>query len=121
MFAGPYFHSMLELGCSTGKNTPFFAQTSGRSDVVDFSDGMIAQAQEKVRSDRVKFTADLSLASLCADLAFDLISCNLVLEHIRDFPVIFLIAAHPFVDAAVAYGFSLDELPTPGIFQLLKE
>ncbi|MBK8615677.1 MAG: class I SAM-dependent methyltransferase [Anaerolineales bacterium] len=86
--------STLELGCGTGKNTVFLAQISRQVHALDFSSGMIEKAKEKVRTDNVKFSvADLTQRWPCDDQAYDLISCNLVLEHIQQLPHIFSEAA----------------------------
>lgn len=55
------FSSVLEIGCGTGKNTALLAAIAARVHAVDFSDGMLAKAKEKVSSDNVTFTvADLT-------------------------------------------------------------
>ena len=85
MFAGQPFESILEIGCGTGKNTGFLAQIGTRVDALDFSEGMTAKAQKKVQAVNVRFQmADLTKRWPCADSAYDLIVCCLVLEHIAD-------------------------------------
>jgi ubiquinone/menaquinone biosynthesis C-methylase UbiE len=92
--AGQRFESILELGCGTGKNTVFLAEIGERVHAFDFSEGMIRKAKEKVKSDNVRFEiADLTRRWLCDDAAYDLITCNLVLEHIADLSHIFSEAA----------------------------
>jgi len=82
--------SILELGCGTGKNTSFLAQLGGRVEAVDFSQGMIQKAREKVRAGNVTFsTMDITQTWNFADETFDLITCNLVLEHIKDLSPVF--------------------------------
>jgi ubiquinone/menaquinone biosynthesis C-methylase UbiE len=88
--ANLHFDSILELGCGTGKNTTFLAQTGTDVHALDFSEGMIAKAMEKVKARNVKFSvADLTQAWPCEDQAYDLIVCNLVLEHIENLSFIF--------------------------------
>ena len=88
--ADQQFHSILEIGCGTGKNTGFLAQVAARVDALDFSKGMIEKAKEKVKRENVKFSvADLTQTWPCEDQVYDLIVCNLVLEHIRDLAFIF--------------------------------
>ena len=88
------FDSILELGCGTGKNTLFLAQISEQVHALDFSQGMIEKATEKVKAGNVRFElADLTLKWNCANAAYDLVICNLVLEHIRDLTHIFSEAA----------------------------
>jgi malonyl-CoA O-methyltransferase len=82
--------SILELGCGTGKNTVVLAQLGRGVHALDFSEGMIAKAREKVSADHVIFSvADLTQRWPCDDSAYDLIACNLVLEHIEDLSFIF--------------------------------
>jgi SAM-dependent methyltransferase len=61
---------------------------------------MIAQARMKVRSGNVRFVvADIALPWPCRDRSFDLICCNLVLEHVRDLSVFFTEAARVLADS----------------------
>ena len=90
MLANQHFDSILELGCGTGKNTVFLAQVGIQVHALDFSEGMIAKAKEKVKAENVRFSvADLTRTWPCEDAAYDLIVCNLVLEHIEDLSFIF--------------------------------
>ena len=55
------FKSILEIGCGTGKNTVFLAQIGEKVHALDFSQGMINQAREKVKAGNVRFEmADLT-------------------------------------------------------------
>ncbi len=77
--------AVLEVGCGTGKNTPLLAEIGGRVTAVDFSAGMIAQAKAKITAPNVTFqVADITQPWPTADAAFDLITFNLILEHIAD-------------------------------------
>ncbi len=94
LLANLQFDSILELGCGTGKNTAFLAQIGTRVHALDFSQGMIEKAKEKVKVGNVRFSmADLTKRWPCEDEAYDLIVCNLVLEHIQDLSHIFSEAA----------------------------
>ena len=85
-----HFNSILEIGCGTGKNTSFLSQIGTRVHAIDFSKGMIEKAKEKVKAENVRFSiADLNKTWPCEDGSYDLIVCNLVLEHIEDLPFIF--------------------------------
>ncbi len=85
-----HYHSILEIGCGTGKNTPFYRQIAERVVALDFSEGMIAQARTKLNGAPVLFAvADLTAPWPCADQSIDLVVCNLVLEHIADLGFIF--------------------------------
>lgn len=88
--AGLDCHSILEIGCGTGKNTAFLAQIGRHVRAVDFSAGMIACAREKLPLDNVTFTvADITQRWPGEDGSVDLVSCNLVLEHVEDLFSIF--------------------------------
>jgi len=98
ILADHYFNSILELGCGTGKNTVFLAQIGAHVHALDFSEGMIAKAKEKVTAENVRFEmADLTKRWNCNDDAYNLIVCNLVLEHIQDLHHIFAEAARTLV------------------------
>jgi malonyl-CoA O-methyltransferase len=93
-FADLHFDSILEIGCGTGKNTSFLAQIGRRLQAVDFSQGMIAKAREKVQAENVGFSImDITRPWDFENASFDLIVCNLVLEHIQDLRHVFSEAA----------------------------
>ncbi len=84
------FHTILELGCGTGKNTAHLVQHADRVVSLDFSEGMIARARAKLLDAPVEFAiADLTTTWPCADHSVDCVVCNLVLEHIADLAFIF--------------------------------
>jgi len=88
--ANRHFESILELGCGTGKNTSFLVKIGGHVHALDFSQGMIDKAREKVHAKNVRFEmADLTQPWPCGSDGYDLIVCNLVLEHIEDLSLIF--------------------------------
>ena len=94
LLSGLQFDSILEIGCGTGKNTVFLSQIGRHVRAVDFSQGMIARAKEKVRVENVHFSMmDITRPWDFEDQSFDLIVCNLVLEHIRDLSFVFAEAA----------------------------
>jgi ubiquinone/menaquinone biosynthesis C-methylase UbiE len=90
VLANLHFTSILEVGCGTGKNTSFFAQIGGSVFAVDFSEGMIEKARQKVQEENVRFSMmDITQTWKADDRSFDLIACNLVLEHIKDLSFVF--------------------------------
>src|ERR1044072_7885162 len=71
--ANLHFHSILEIGCGTGKNTSFLVQIGTRVHALDFSEGMIKIAQEKIQAENVRFSlADLTQTWPCEEQAYDL-------------------------------------------------
>ena len=89
-FANLQFKNALELGCGTGKNTLLLAEISETVLAMDFSEGMIEQAKQKLAASHVEFTrADLTKPWPSKNDSHDLIVCNLVLEHIEDLSHIF--------------------------------
>lgn len=87
---GLRFKSILEFGCGTGKNTRALARLGERLLAVDLSRGMLARARAKVRGAGAGFAqADLAAAWPFPDQAFDLLVCNLVLEHIQGLAHVF--------------------------------
>jgi ubiquinone/menaquinone biosynthesis C-methylase UbiE len=91
--------SVLELGCGTGKNTPLLASIGEYVQALDFSAGMIEKARTKVSAPNVTFEiADIKKRWPSKDQSFDLIVCNLVLEHIEDLNFIFAEASRVLVE-----------------------
>jgi len=85
-----HFNSILEIGCGTGKNTAFLAQIGDSVHALDFSQGMIEKAKAKVGAQNVRFSmTDITKSWPGNDMEFDLVVCNLVLEHIADLVFIF--------------------------------
>jgi ubiquinone/menaquinone biosynthesis C-methylase UbiE len=85
-----HFTSILEIGCGTGKNTSFLALIGESVHAIDFSQGMIEKAKEKVQAENVQFSImDITQKWNFEDQSFDLILCNLVLEHIENLSFVF--------------------------------
>jgi ubiquinone/menaquinone biosynthesis C-methylase UbiE len=94
ILANQQFESVLEIGCGTGKNTTFLAQIGTSVHALDFSQGMIEIAKKKTPAGNVRFSmADLTKQWPCENEAYDVITCNLVLEHIQALNYIFSEAA----------------------------
>ena len=82
---GMSFHSILEIGCGTGKNTQWLCCKCSRLVAVDFSEAMMASAMRKVASENVEWNRfDISSPWPIQGADFDLITFNLVLEHVDD-------------------------------------
>jgi ubiquinone/menaquinone biosynthesis C-methylase UbiE len=84
------FSEVLELGCGTGKNTVFLLEKAKHIIGLDFSEEMLRKAKEKILDKSVSFQkADLNEKWMVNNEAFDLITCNLTLEHIENLNFIF--------------------------------
>lgn len=90
VLAGLSYHTVLEIGCGTGKNTRLLVDVGRLVCALDLSVGMLNQARAKIESPRVLFAvADLTQPWPCKTGAFELVVCNLVLEHIAGLEHIF--------------------------------
>ena len=98
VLGGRSFRHILELGCGTGKNTPFYAGIGERVTAMDFSAGMLARARKIKELWDVTFKqVDLTQPWPVADLSVDLAAANLVREHIEDLNPVFSEAARVLV------------------------
>lgn len=81
---------VLELGCGTGKNTTWLAKQFDHVTAIDFSAGMLNLARQKTTTENVEFYQnDISKPWPAESSKFDLVTCNLVLEHIADLHFIY--------------------------------
>jgi ubiquinone/menaquinone biosynthesis C-methylase UbiE len=93
ILASADFSSVLEIGCGTGKNTSWIAEKTNDLTAVDFSEGMLKVAMEKIKLPQVNFQqADLTKPWHFKKVS--LIICSLVLEHIENIDFIFEQAAN---------------------------
>lgn len=84
------FQNVLELGSGTGKNTAFLLQKATSITAVDFSEKMLEIAREKYKEQPVIFKkADITKAWDWTSENFDLVTCNLILEHIENLEPVF--------------------------------
>ena len=84
------FEAILEVGCGTGKNTTLLSQMGKKILALDFSQGMLKRAKEKLASTGVFFcAADVRDRWPCRSVSMGLVTCNLVLEHIEDLSPVF--------------------------------
>lgn len=78
------YQNVLELGCGTGKNTIFLSESSESLLGIDFSEEMLSVARQKISANHVEFIqADLKEKWDFTEQHFDLITCNLTLEHFQ--------------------------------------
>lgn len=76
--------NVLEIGCGTGINTVWLAETARTVVALDFSAGMLTKARERVREEHVRFVLhDIREPWPVANESFDLVIATLVLEHIE--------------------------------------
>lgn len=89
------FDHILELGCGTGKNTEWLLQKATDIVAIDFSEAMLNVAKSKINNSIVSFAqSDIKESWPVEDASLDLITCNLILEHIEDLTPIFAQAYH---------------------------
>ncbi len=82
--------NILEIGCGTGKNTEFLQTKAAKIIGADFSPEMLERAKEKITAKNVEFKQlDLREDWAFAADSFDLITCSLVLEHIKNLNFVF--------------------------------
>lgn len=94
VLSGLPLHKVLEAGCGTGKNTIWLAEKATQLTAIDFSEAMLQQAKEKVARAHVTFAqADLKKVWPFERGAFNVVTCNLVLEHIQNLQPVFKEAA----------------------------
>lgn len=84
------FDKVLELGCGTGKNTAWLLEQGAEVTGVDFSEGMLEKAREKIQSHKANFLqADITKGWPAEIPQVDLATCSLILEHIADLNFVF--------------------------------
>lgn len=75
--------TLLDVGCGTGRHTLRCAAAGAQVTALDFSAGMLKQAQSKEGAQSIRFIAhDLTQPLPLADHSFELALCCLVLDHI---------------------------------------
>lgn len=77
--------SVLDLGCGTGRHTLWLSAAGANVTAIDFSAGMLAEAQRKPGAADVRFLVhDLHQPLPFAAGEFDLLVSGLVLEHLLE-------------------------------------
>jgi ubiquinone/menaquinone biosynthesis C-methylase UbiE len=89
---------VVELGCGTGKNTVWLAGRARSLVALDFSDGMLARARQRLAAEppgaAVRFVRhDVRERWPVADAGADVVVGNLVLEHVADLAPVYAEAA----------------------------
>jgi ubiquinone/menaquinone biosynthesis C-methylase UbiE len=97
-----YVDRLLEIGCGTGKNTQWLKDHCDQLMAVDFSEEMMQIAKEKINVANVQYLQ----ADITKPWNFgkkDLITCSLVLEHIKDISFVFKQAANTLIPGGQFY------------------
>lgn len=95
---------VLEIGCGTGKNTAWLAEHLRSVVAMDFSAGMLAQAQRRIDAPHVHFLRhDVREPWPLADASIDWVIGNLVLEHVETLDDVFAEAARVLRDGGECY------------------
>ena len=90
LLLGKTYKHCLELGCGTGKNTEWLLTICDQITAIDFSEGMLEIAKNKIKSAKVNFSeADITKDWTFAKATYDLITFSLMLEHIEDLHAVF--------------------------------
>ena len=85
---------VLEVGCGTGKNTVYLAAEARSVIAMDFSEGMIARAHQRLVTSNVRFIRhDVREPWPLDARAVDVVVANLILEHVHDLVPVYLEAA----------------------------
>lgn len=85
-----HFSTVVELGCGTGKNTEWLLAQGANVVGLDFSEGMLEKARQKIPGTQAQFVqADLNQPWPVEQDSADLITSSLTLEHIEDLNSIF--------------------------------
>jgi malonyl-CoA O-methyltransferase len=89
---------VVELGCGTGKNTVWLAEGARSLVALDFSDGMLARARERLdgtaHAAALRFVRhDVRERWPVADAGADVVVGNLVLEHVETLAPVYSEAA----------------------------
>jgi len=85
---------VLELGSGTGKNTVYLAEQAKSVLAMDFSEGMIARAHQRIVTPNVRFLRhDVRELWPVPAASVDVVLANLILEHVHDLAPVYFEAA----------------------------
>jgi ubiquinone/menaquinone biosynthesis C-methylase UbiE len=85
---------VLEFGCGTGKNTEWLIKNAKSVVAVDFSPEMLKKALQKFSNDNLVFQqADITQTWPFQHQSYDLVTSNLILEHVQNLNPVFIEAA----------------------------
>ncbi|MCH7826606.1 MAG: methyltransferase domain-containing protein [Bacteroidetes bacterium] len=81
---------IVEAGCGTGKNSIWFSEKGKSLKAFDYSKEMLSLAQKKVIKNNAEFILhDITQPWTFDDQSCDLVSINLILEHIENIDFVF--------------------------------
>ena len=90
LLSGKAYKHCLEVGCGTGKNTQWLLTICDQITAIDFSQGMLDIAKNKINSAKVNFSeSDITKDWTFAKATYDLVTFSLMLEHIQDLHAVF--------------------------------
>jgi ubiquinone/menaquinone biosynthesis C-methylase UbiE len=86
---------VIEVGCGTGRNTEWIAQTGPKNILaLDFSEAMLAKARSRVNDPRVRFVQhDIRTPWPIENASADVVIAMLILEHVDNMAPVFAEAA----------------------------
>lgn len=85
---------VIEVGCGTGRNTPWLAERAAKLVGLDFSEEMLARARARINDPRVSFMQHDARATWpLADSSADVVIAMLILEHVEHLAPVFSEAA----------------------------
>jgi len=85
---------VIEVGCGTGRNTPWLAEHAAEIIAIDFSKQMLALARQRVADRQARFLQhDVRTAWPLDNASADIIVAMLILEHVQHLELFFAEAA----------------------------
>lgn len=95
---------LLEIGCGTGKNTPWLITKANHVTAVDLTRAMLEKAKQRVGNAAVEFVeADINQDWNFTNKKFNAASFSLVLEHIEQLDQVFQKLSSVLLPGAIVY------------------